>query len=70
MILGIVATLDGKLLERRARRAKLAVFIGALREIDGLLDGFDEGLFMALVDSVTVGRGGELTFKLVDGRVN
>jgi hypothetical protein len=55
--------LDDQQLERRAKREKLDEFITSLSECDGLLVEFDEGLWNAMVESVTVHSNHDLIFK-------
>ena len=49
--------------ERRVRREKLTAFIDRIEARDGLLTEFDEGLWNATVETVTVKYGGELEFR-------
>ncbi len=54
-------------LERSVRREKLTEAITMLEQQDGLLDGFNESLWNATVESVTVKSKGELIFIFKDG---
>jgi hypothetical protein len=54
-------------LERRARHEKLTEAITILEQQDGLLDGFNESLWNATVESVTVKSKGEMVFTFKDG---
>lgn len=53
--------------ERSVRREKLTAFIDRIEAQDGLLTEFDEGLWNATVETVTVQYGGELEFKFCGG---
>jgi hypothetical protein len=59
--------LNEQRLDRRAKREKLVEFIATLSKHGGLLAGFDEGLWNALVETVTVHGGDKMTFKFKDG---
>jgi DNA invertase Pin-like site-specific DNA recombinase len=47
---------------RVAKRENISRFLDDLRRRDGIIDGFDEELWYATVESVTVGFTGSLTF--------
>jgi len=59
--------LDDQRLDRRAKREKLVEFIATLTKRDVLLAEFDEGLWNALVETVTIHGDHDLTFKFKDG---
>jgi site-specific DNA recombinase len=59
--------IDDQRLDRRAKREKLVEFIDILRRSDGFLTEFNEKLWNATVESVTVHSEHELTFKFEDG---
>jgi len=59
--------LDYQRLDRRAKREKLVEFIATLTKRDGLLAEFDEVLWNAMVETVTVHGGHDLTFTFKDG---
>ena len=52
---------------KEARSARLAAFVKSLREREGLIDGFDSGLWGCMVDFITVGKGKEMTVTFRDG---
>jgi predicted nuclease with TOPRIM domain len=60
--------LDEQRLDRRAKHEKLSEFIGTLVRCDGLLTEFDEGLWNATVESVTVRADNDLTFMFKNGK--
>ncbi len=62
-----LAVLDTELLERRTKRGLIENFISELKSRDELLTEFDEELWCALVESVTVYDGGRLVFRFRDG---
>jgi len=53
--------------ERKQRRQKMLEFIRMLESIDGLLTEFDEGLWNATVEKVTVEPDGDLVFRWRNG---
>ncbi|MDR1927517.1 MAG: recombinase family protein [Oscillospiraceae bacterium] len=53
--------------ERGARKSRICRFLDELRSADGLLAEFDEALWCALVDTVTVHKDGALKFTFKDG---
>ncbi|MEA5016951.1 MAG: recombinase family protein [Candidatus Limiplasma sp.] len=55
--------------EWRNRQHRIEAFVQALRERKDLLHDFDEGLFNAVMESVTVGKDGGLAFLFRDGRL-
>jgi energy-coupling factor transporter ATP-binding protein EcfA2 len=62
--------LDGITAEKQARAAKredISRFMAELRERDGLLTEFDEDLWLAMVESVTVRAAGEAAVTFKDG---
>ena len=66
----VKASLDevtGQLSEREAKAARLTEFAKELKERDSLISEFDERLWGSLVESVTIGRGKEMTFEFRDG---
>ncbi|GHU83435.1 hypothetical protein FACS1894196_3300 [Clostridia bacterium] len=52
---------------RAARKARILRFLEELRQADGLLMEFDETLWNAMVDTVTVYKDGEFKFAFKDG---
>jgi DNA invertase Pin-like site-specific DNA recombinase len=60
-----VAELTDRRQQILARRGKLNMFLDELRSRDGLLDGFDERLFRATVEMMTVG-GDRVTVRFRD----
>ena len=52
---------------KEAQSARLAAFIKALRERDGMVEDFDESLWGCMVDCVTVGKGKEMMVTFRDG---
>ena len=68
---GITARLTGLKAEKRersARRENLSRFLEVLRQRDGFMTEFDEGLWCILVESVTVTPESEALFRFKDGR--
>lgn len=59
--------IDSERLERSARRENIEVFIRTLESSDGLITEFDEELWVATVESVTVHTGQDITFTFKDG---
>ena len=53
--------------ERMARKERVLRFLDILRQSDGLLAEFDEALWCATVDRVTVRSAAEMTFTFRDG---
>ncbi|MDR1409620.1 MAG: recombinase family protein [Oscillospiraceae bacterium] len=53
--------------DRVARKTRIHRFLEELRQTDGLLTDFDEALWCATVDFVTVSDDGTLTFTFKDG---
>ena len=53
--------------ERKQRRQKMLEFIRMLENTDGLLTEFDEGLWNATVEAVTVQVDGSIAFKWKNG---
>lgn len=58
--------IEDRLLERNARRDVLLAYMEALKR-QGTLAEFDEGLWNATVETVTVGSDGALVFRWKDG---
>ena len=58
-----IATISAK----EAQSAWLTAFVKALRERDGIIEDFDESLWGAMVDYVTVGVDGGMTVVFRDG---
>ena len=58
--------LDDQLLERRAKRDRLLAYMNTLRK-QGEIEAFDEGLWNATVETVTVNLDGTLVFHWKDG---
>jgi site-specific DNA recombinase len=54
--------IERKMQERKSRRTKLAAFIRALEKQDGLITAFDEQLWNATVESVTVCSKNKISF--------
>jgi hypothetical protein len=63
-----LAELEGERGEVAARRARAANFLKTLRGQEGLLTEFDEQLWCATVESVTVQNDGRLVFRWRDGQ--
>ena len=59
--------IDDERLERSARRENIEVFIRTLENSDGLITKFDEDLWIATVEFVTVHTGHDITFTFKDG---
>ena len=53
--------------ERKQRRQKMLEFIRMLEQTDGLLKGFDEGLWNATVDKAIVPTDGGMVFRWKNG---
>lgn len=53
--------------ERKQRRQKMLEFIRMLESIDGLLTEFDEGLWNATVETITVHLDGNMVFRWRNG---
>lgn len=58
--------IDGQLLERRARTDRLNAYMGAIN-VDSPVTAFNEGLWNATVETLTVGNDGLLVFRWKDG---
>ncbi len=54
-------------MERKQRRQKMLEFIRMLEQADGLLTEFDEGLWNATVETVTVQVDGRVVFRWKNG---
>ena len=54
-------------MERKQRRQKMLEFIRMLEQADGLLTEFDEGLWNATVETVTVQVDGRMVFRWKNG---
>ena len=54
--------------ERKQRRQKMLEFIRMLESIDGLLTEFDEGLWNATVETITVHLDGNMVFRWKNGK--
>ena len=54
--------------ERKQRRQKMLEFIRMLEQTDGLLMDFDEGLWNATVEKVTVQVDGSMVFRWKNGK--
>ena len=59
--------IDDKRLEVSAKRESIGVFIREIEQRDKLMDEFDEGLWIATVDTVTVYSEHDITFTFKDG---
>ena len=59
--------IEGQRTERKQRRQKMLEFIRMLENSDGLLIEFDEGLWNATVEKVTVMVDGSMVFKWRNG---
>ena len=55
--------------ERKQRRQKMLEFIRMLEQANGLLMDFDEGLWSATVETVTVQIDGRMLFRWRNGAV-
>ncbi len=58
---------EGREPDAGSRRGELDRFIGTVEEADGAVTEFDEAMWSALVDFVTVDGEGGMTFTLADG---
>lgn len=52
---------------KEVRSARLTAFVKALRELDGIIEDFDESLWGCMVEHITVGRNKEMTVTFRDG---
>ena len=52
---------------RAAKRESISQFLADLKQRDGIVETFDEELWYAIVDSVTVDSAGNLTFSFKNG---
>ena len=59
--------IDDKRLESNAKRERIGVFIRELEQRDILMDEYNEGLWIATVDTVTVYSEHDITFTFKDG---
>ncbi len=59
--------IDDKRLERNAKRESIGVFMRMMEENDKLLSEFDEGIWIATIDTARVHSEHEITFNLKDG---
>jgi len=62
-----LAKISDKRLERIAKRESMGAFIGMLKQSDKLLADFDEELWKATIDKVTVHSEKQITFTFKDG---
>ena len=62
-----LAEIEDLCLERTAKRAKMRLFIGELEKQDSLVEEFDEELWYATVDCVTVHEDKRMVFTFRDG---
>ena len=62
-----IAETDGKLADQAAKREKITRFLDDLKQRDGLLEEFDEKLWLATVESATVNSESEVTIIFKDG---
>ncbi|MGI6169745.1 MAG: hypothetical protein ACOYI4_08620 [Christensenellales bacterium] len=62
-----IAEINDKMLERTAKREKITRFLDNMKCHDKLLDEFDEKLWLATVDSVTVYSESEMAVTFKDG---
>ena len=62
-----IAETDSKLEDRAAKREKITIFLADLKQRDGLLDEFDEKLWLTTVEFVTVHSENEVTVTFKDG---
>lgn len=62
-----LAEIEDLCLERTAKRAKMRLFIGELEKQDTLVEEFDEELWYATVDCVTVHEDKRMVFTFRDG---
>lgn len=63
-----LSELDRQRTERKVKRDKLMEFIQILKDSAGTLTAFDEGLWRATVERITVQPDGAMLFTLKDGR--
>ncbi len=59
--------INGKRLERTAKRESMGTFIGKLKQSNRLLADFDEELWKATLDKITVHSEEQITFTFKDG---
>lgn len=64
-----MADIEAQIQERKDRCAKLAAFTRALEKQDGLITGFDEQLWNATVESVTVIEKGRMAFMFKGNKI-
>lgn len=62
-----LAKINEKRLERNVKRESIGAFIGMLKQSDRLLTDFDEELWKATLDKVTVHSEKQITFTFKDG---
>ena len=62
-----IDALEEKKAEQITKARLMRQFLSTLSEKDGLLTEFDDGVWYATIDSVTVQRGGSLIFHFKDG---
>ena len=59
--------IEGQRTEHKQRRQKMLEFIRMLEQADGLMTEFDEGLWNATVETITVHLDGNMVFKWRNG---
>jgi site-specific DNA recombinase len=59
--------LHGQVLSKKARLKQIEVALDELGKQDGLISEFDEQLWLTMVESVVVGKDGEMELRLRDG---
>lgn len=62
-----MTSIEAQIQERKSRRTKLATFIRALEKQDGLITEFDERLWNATLESVTVYEQDRIVFTIKGG---
>ena len=64
-----LAKLQSSVKERKQRADVISGFMFEIKERDGIIDEFDEELWTALLESVTITRDGKWQFKFKNERV-
>ena len=64
---GRIDELEASKRERQDRVKRIEIFIRALEKQHGELTEFDDGAWLAVIDTVTVKSDGKLVFRFVNG---
>ena len=62
-----INTLQDDIFAKKVKADKIKAFIETLKQRDSLIEKFDEGLWNATVDEISVGEQGDLRFVFRDG---